>query len=186
MIIRWKRKTAKNDLVFHTVPLSADDFSARFCSRTDFVHKIKHQKSEDYIKESQYIRIIWAEHERVLSSFKHDGRKRKNNTSKQIIALARCILICFNPWPRWLSFWNFVTWSRPMTYYTTNYLLWRVIVLLRSCSCRQFQPPVIVHHCVGRFEKRPVRGWALRRIYQQACSGGTRKFRKGEAVRLSR
>lgn len=106
MIIRWKRKTAKNDLVFHTVPLSADDFSARFCSRTDFVHKIKHQKSEDYIKESQYIRIIWAEHERVLSSFKHDGRKRKNNTSKQIIALARCILICFNPWPRWLSFWS--------------------------------------------------------------------------------
>ena len=90
MIIRWKRKTTKNDLVFHTAPLSADDFSARFCSRTDFVHKIKHQKSEDYIKESQYIRIIWAEHERVLSSFKHDARKRKNNTSKQIIALARC------------------------------------------------------------------------------------------------
>ena len=75
------------------------------------------------------------------------------------------VLICSNPWPRWLSFWNFETWSRPTTFYTTNYLLWRVIVLLRSCSCRQFQSPVIVHHCVGRFAKRTVRGRALRGGY---------------------
>jgi len=187
MIIRWKRKNCKE--------WSCLSHCLQQCSH---VNKIKHQKSEDYIKASQYIRN-WAEHERVLSSFKHDARKGKNNTSKQIIALARCTDL-FYPVTTLtfllklcdvISSNDLKNLKRSFTYflsvcYTTNYLLWRVIVLLRSRSCRQFQPPVIVHHCVGRFAKVPWGGEHWETDHQQAYSDGTRKFRKEEAVRLSR